>query len=96
MIYFTYKIQFIGSDTHTYTVAQTKACEDVDYDATLDEAKLIVTQQAWAVNNFVVVTSYTETTTIITELEYLKLVADPDGAYPIDNWDPEIPLENIN
>lgn len=92
MIYFTYKIQFTTGDGHFSTVAQTKSCEDVDYDVTLDEVKLIVTQQAWALNNFTLVTTYTETTTIITESEYLKIVADPTGIEPIPDWDPEVPL----
>jgi hypothetical protein len=53
---------------------------------------LLVTQQAWAVNSFDLVTDFTETTTIITLAEYDKIVTGPHTDVPIPDWDPEIPL----
>jgi len=84
MIYYTYKIQFVDAHGNPSIVSQTS----------LNETKLIVSQQAWAVNGFVLVSQYTEATTIITQSEYNKLVGDPSGAVPIDDWDPNVPLEN--
>jgi hypothetical protein len=94
MTYYTYKIQFVDAHGNPSIVSQTRACEDADYTTSLNETKLIVSQQAWAVNGFVLVSQYTESTTIITQSEYNKLVGDPSGAVPIDNWDPNVPLEN--
>jgi len=95
MIYYTYKIQFTDFDGHNCFVSQTKACQDADYATSLDETKLIVSQQAWAVNNFDLVTSFSETITNITLAEYNKIVSDPNGAIPIPDWDPSIPLTDL-
>ena len=94
MIYYTYKIDYTDNNGHVSTVSQTRACEDVDYPTSLDDTKLIVQQQAWALNNFVLVAVYTDSTTIITEAEYNKTVSDPAGAEPIENWDPDVPLND--
>lgn len=92
MIYYTYKINFVNQHGDQTSVSQTKACEDVDYDTSLEECKLLVAQQSWAINDFILVTSFTETTTIITLAEYNVIVSDPTGIEPIPDWDPEIPL----
>jgi hypothetical protein len=92
MIYYTYKIQFTDFNGHDCVVSQTRACEDIDYPTNLEETKLIVSQQAWAVNNFDLVTDFTEATTNITLAQYNKIVLDPDGAIPIPDWDPTQPL----
>lgn len=68
-----------------------QGCEDVDYATSLDETRLIVQQQAWAVNDFNLVTDYTENTNTITLAQYNGLVSDPNGAQPIENWDPNNP-----
>lgn len=94
MIYYTYSISFINQNGDSVSVSQTKSCEDVDYPASLDECKLIASQQAWALNNFVLVTVYTDSTTIITQAEYNRIVSDPNGAEPIENWDPDVPLND--
>jgi len=95
MIYYTYKIQFTDFDGRDCTVSQTRACEDINYTANLDETKLIVSQQAWAVNNFDLVTNFTETVTNITLAEYNKVVIDPNAAEPIPDWDPTQPLNEL-
>lgn len=92
MIYYTYKINFTNDLGEPCVVSQTKSCQDIDYASSLDECKLIVTQQAWAINNFVVVTNFTETTSIISQAEYNVIVNDPNGAEPIPDWDPDTPL----
>jgi len=92
MIYYTYKIQFTDFNGQNCVVSQTAACEDVDYPTSLDETKLIVSQQAWAVNGFDLVTTFTDTVTNITLAEYNKIVIDPSGAEPIPDWDPTQPL----
>jgi hypothetical protein len=94
MIYYTYKIDYTDNNGHVSTVSQTRACEDVDYPTSLDDTKLIVQQQAWALNNFVLVTVYTDSTTIITQAEYNRIVSDPNGSEPIENWDPDVPLND--
>lgn len=92
MIYYTYKINFVDQNGDPVSVSQTKSCEDIDYPTSLDECKLIVAQQAWAVNNFVLVTSFTETVSSISQAEYNTIVIDPNGAEPIPDWDPNTPL----
>lgn len=92
MIYYTYKIDYTDNNGHPCSVSQTMACEDVDYNTSLDETKLIVQQQAWALNNFNIVTTYTETTTNITLAQYNTIVTDPTGAQPIPGWDPNEPI----
>jgi hypothetical protein len=94
MIYYTYKIQFTDFNGHNCVVSQTRGCEDIDYPTNLEETKLIVSQQAWAVNNFDLVTDFIETTTNITLAEYNKIVIDPSGPEPIPDWDPTQPLNN--
>lgn len=96
MIYFTYKIQFTNADGHPCSVSHTKSCENVDYDATLEQVKLLVTQQAWAVNNFDLVTNFSETINFITLAEYNKIVTGPNTDVPIADWDPSVPLDNSN
>jgi len=95
MIYFTYKIQFTNAEGHPCSVSHTKSCEDIDYDATLDQVKLLVTQQAWAVNDFDLVTSFSETITNLTLAEYNKIVMGPNTDVPIPDWDPSVPLNNL-
>lgn len=95
MIYYTYKIQFTDFDGHDCVVSQTAACEDINYATSLDETKLIVSQQAWAINGFSLVTDFTETATNITLAEYNKIVIDPNGAEPIPDWDPTQPLNDL-
>jgi hypothetical protein len=92
MIYYTYKIEYTDVNGHLSTVSQTRACEDVDYLTSLDETKLITQQQAWAVNNFNLVTSYTENVTNLTLSQYNSIVLDPDSVEPIPDWDPNEPL----
>lgn len=92
MIYYTYKIQYTDNNGHPSSVSQTRACEDVDYAASLDDTKLIVQQQAWALNNFDLVTAYTETTTNITLAQYNAIVLDPTSVEPIPDWDPNEPI----
>jgi len=94
MIYYTYKIQFTDFNGQNCVVSQTRASEDIDYPTNLEETKLIVSQQAWAVNNFDLVTDFTETTINITLAEYNKIVIDPSGLEPIPDWDPTQPLNN--
>jgi len=96
MIYYTYKIQFTDFNGKNCIVSQTRACEDIDYPTNLEETKLIVSQQAWAVNNFNLVTNFTETATNITLTQYNRIVLDPNGAEPIPDWDPTQPLVNDN
>lgn len=92
MIYYTYKIQFTDFNGHDCVVSQTNACEDANYTTSLDETKLIVSQQAWAVNNFDLVTDFTETVTNITLAQYDAIVLDPDSVEPLPDWDPNEPL----
>jgi hypothetical protein len=92
MIYYEYKIKFTNVYGNPCEVSIPRKCEDIDYPTSLEETKLIVQQQAWAVNDFNLVTVYTEETNNITVSQYNASVGDPDGAHPIENWDPEIPL----
>ena len=92
MIYYTYKIDYTDNNGHVSSVSQTRACEDIDYPTSLDDTKLIVQQQAWALNNFNLVTTYTETTTNITLAQYNAIVLDPTSVEPIPDWDPNEPI----
>ena len=92
MIYYTYRIQYTDNNGHPSKVSQTRACEDIDYPTSLDDTKLIVQQQAWALNNFDLVTAYTETTTNITLAQYNAIVLDPTSVEPIPDWDPNEPI----
>jgi hypothetical protein len=92
MIYYIYTITFTNLNGNPTTVSQTRSCEDADYTANLEETKLIVAQQAWANNEFTLVSDYTETIASISESQYKAIVSDPNDIAPIDNWDPEIPL----
>lgn len=92
MIYYTYKIEYTDINGHLSVISQTRACEDIDYPTSLDETKLITQQQAWAVNNFNLVTSYTESVTNITLSQYNAIVLDPESVEPLPEWDPNEPL----
>lgn len=92
MIYYTYKIQYTDDNGHDSSVSQTRSCEDIDYPSSLDEVKTIVQQQAWALNNFNLVTNYTETISNITLAQYNAIVIDPTSVEPIPNWDPNEPI----
>lgn len=91
MIYYSYKINFTNVYGNQCEVSMPQMCEDIDYATSLDETKLIVQQQAWAVNEFTLVTEYTEATSTITLAQYNSLVSDPNGAQPIEDWDPNNP-----
>ena len=92
MIYYTYRIQYTDNNGHPSSVSQTRACEDIDYPTSLDDTKLIVQQQAWALNNFDLVTTYTEKITNITLAQYSAIVLDPASVEPISGWDPNEPI----
>jgi hypothetical protein len=91
MIYYEHKISFTNVYGNPCVVSMPQRCEDADYATSLEETKLIVQQQAWAVNDFHLVTVYTEETNNITASQYNASVADPDGAQPIPDWDPNNP-----
>jgi hypothetical protein len=95
MIYYIYKIEFTNADGNPVSISQARSCEDIDYDVSLEETKLIVTQQAWANNEFTLVTDYTESTSIISASQYNIIVTDPSEIAPIDNWDPTEPLNDL-
>ena len=92
MIYYTYKIDYTDNNGHISNVSQTRACEDADYNTSLDETKLIVQQQAWALNNFNLVITYTEVITTLTLAQYNAIVLDPFSVEPIPDWDPNQPI----
>ena len=92
MIYYTYKITYTNVNGQSCTVSQTSACEDIDYPTSLEETKLITQQQAWAMNDFILVTSFTETVTTITVEQYNAIVFNSTMVEPIPDWDPNEPL----
>jgi hypothetical protein len=94
MIYYIYKIEFTNADGNPISISQTRSCEDAEYNVSLDETKLIVAQQAWANNDFALVSQYTESVSNISVSQYNSTVTDPSQIAPIENWDPTVPLEN--
>jgi hypothetical protein len=94
MIYYIYKIEFTNANGNPVSISQARSCEDADYDVSLEETKLIVSQQAWANNDFALVSDYTESTSNISASQYNIIVTDPSEIVPIDNWDPTQPLNN--
>jgi hypothetical protein len=91
MIYYKYTYTFNDDDFKKAIISITEKCEDVDYDASLKDTKLIVQQQMYLIYSKTFVG--TEDTTTLTLAQYNAIVKGVDVLEPIP--DLEIPPNEI-
>ncbi len=91
MIYYKYTYTFNDDDFKKAIISITEKCEDVDYDASLQDTKLIVQQQMYLIYSKTFVG--TEDTTTLTLAQYNAIVKGVDVLEPIP--DLEIPPNEI-
>ena len=91
MIYYKYTYTFNDDDSKKAIISITEKCEDVDYDASLKDTKLIVQQQMYLIYSKTFVG--TEDTTTLTLAQYNAIVKGVDVLEPIP--DLEIPPNEI-
>lgn len=91
MIYYKYTYTFNDDDSKKAVISITEKCEDVDYDASLKDTKLIVQQQMYLIYSKTFVG--TEDTATLTLAQYNAIVKGIDVLEPISNL--EIPPNEI-
>jgi len=91
MIYYKYTYTFNDDDFKKAIISITEKCEDVDYDASLKDTKLIVQQQMYLIYTKTFVG--TEDVATLTLAQYNAIVKGVDILEPIP--DLEIPQDEI-
>jgi phage tail tube protein FII len=91
MIYYKYTYTFNDNDSKKAVISITEKCEDIDYDASLQDTKLIVQQQMYLIYSKTFVG--TEDITTLTLAQYNAIVKGVDVLEPIP--DLEIPPNEI-
>lgn len=91
MIYYKYTYTFNDDDSKKVVISITEKCEDVDYNASLKDTKLIVQQQMYLIYSKTFVG--TEDITTLTLAQYNAIVKGVDVLEPIP--DLEIPPNEI-